>query len=215
MSLDYCDPFIKDNMFNGEFGIEIESLRVDENGFIAHTKHPFACSPNIDRDFCESQVEFITNVCYSVDELYSEIEKLHYTVVSKLKSLDSGQEFLWPFSNPPYVKDEADIPIASYSGELKSNEIYRRYLAKKYGKKKMLFSGIHFNFSFPDDLLDEGFRQSDYDSYKEYKNQIYLELAKKITQYSWLLTQVLHRSSLMYIMTNYLWRSTLSLSLNR
>ena len=187
MSLNFDDFFIKENIFKGEFGLEMESLRVDKNGFLSHTKHPFDGNVHIDRDFCENQVEIITNVCYSVQDLYDKISELRNTVMNKLNNLESGSEYLWQFSNPPYVKGEDDIPIASFSGELKEKEIYRQYLSKKYGKRKMLFSGIHLNFSFPKEIIEEGYKLNNNISYKEYKNQIYLELAKKLTKYSWLI----------------------------
>lgn len=187
MSFNFDNPFIKKNIFNGEFGLEMESLRVDEKGFLSHTKHPFDGNTHIDRDFCENQVELITNVCYSVQDLYDEITGLRSKVMTELKNLDFGSEYLWQFSNPPYVKGEEDIPIASFSGELKEKEIYRNYLAEKYGKKKMLFSGIHLNFSFPKEILEDTYKQNNHISYIEYKSRIYLELAKKLTEYSWLI----------------------------
>lgn len=197
MSLDYDNSFINGNIFKGKFGLEMESLRVDKNGFLAHTKHPFIGNVHIDRDFCENQVEMITNVCYSVQQLHSEIGKLRNTVVDRLKKLESGQEYLWSFSNPPYVRGEDDIPVAKFTEELKEKEIYREYLAEKYGKKKMLFSGIHFNFSFPKEILDVGFSKSNYNSFVEYKNHIYLELAKKVTRYSWLIVYLTASSPVM------------------
>lgn len=197
MSFNYDNSFLKENMFKGSFGLEKESLRVDEQGFLSHTKHPFDNNPNIDRDFCENQVEIITNVHNSIESLYGELKELQKTVISNLFQLKSGQEFLWPFSNPPYVKGETDVLIASFNGNLKGKEIYRQYLAEKYGKMKMLFSGIHFNFSFADDVLAVEYKESDYNSYKEYKNQIYLELAKKIAEYSWLIVYLTAASSVM------------------
>lgn len=187
MSLNFDNLFIKNNIFKGEFGLEMESLRIDENGFLSHTKHPFGSNVHIDRDFCENQVEIITDVCYSVQDLYDKINEFRNIVMNKLKNLESGSEYLWQFSNPPYVKGEDDIPVASFSDELKEKEIYRQYLAEKYGKKKMLFSGIHLNFSFPKEILEEDYKLNNNIFYKEYKNQIYLELAKKLTKYSWLI----------------------------
>ena len=35
------DPEIRRLLLNGNFGLEMESLRVDENGFLSHTRHPF------------------------------------------------------------------------------------------------------------------------------------------------------------------------------
>lgn len=107
--------------------------------------------------------------------------------VTTLLHLKTGKELMWPFSNPPYVLGEKDIPIASYEGVLRGKELYREYLAGKYGKRKMLFSGIHFNFSFSEKILEEGYRNSTFASLQEYKNQIYLELAKKVTRCSWLI----------------------------
>lgn len=187
MSLNYDDSYIKNNMFKASFGIEKESLRVNTGGYLSHTSHPFENNPNIDRDFCENQVEIVTDVYDSSDAVYDALKKLHNTVIRRLSTLQSGEEILWMFSNPPYVKGESDIPIASFKGRLHGKEIYRKYLAQKYGKKKMLFSGIHFNFSFDDALIEHSFRKSRYGSYADYKNKLYLELAKKITRYSWLI----------------------------
>ena len=197
MGFDFNDSSIRKYMYLGNFGLEKESLRVNSEGFLAHTKHPFPNHPNIDRDFCENQVELITNVHDSVDGMYGELETLHKQVVKTLFNMPAGREFLWPFSNPPYVKGEKDIPIASFDGKLKGKERYREYLASKYGKKKMLFSGIHFNFSFSDALLEAGYGSSDFDSYTDYKNSVYLELAKKITRYSWLIVYLTAASPVM------------------
>ena len=117
--------------------------------------------------------------------------------VTTLLHLKTGKELMWPFSNPPYVLGEKDIPIASYEGVLRGKELYREYLAGKYGKRKMLFSGIHFNFSFSEKILEEGYRNSTFVSLQEYKNQIYLELAKKVTKCSWLIVYLTAASPVM------------------
>jgi glutamate--cysteine ligase len=197
MVLNFNNPKIQANMFNGTFGLEKESLRIDKDGYLSHTKHPFDNSPNIERDFCENQVEIVTDVCKNTDELYEEIKKLHKSVVNKIISLDSGEEYLWPFSNPPYVKGENDIPIADFRGDLQSKSNYRQYLAEKYGKRKMLFCGIHYNYSLPDAVIEEGFKESGYNSLQEYKNTLYLELAKKITEHSWLIVYLTAASPVM------------------
>lgn len=187
MSLNFDNTRIREHMLDGQFGLEKESLRVTVDGYLAHTKHPFGNDPHMERDFCENQTELITGVCDSIDAVWKEMAGLHKKAVKILFHLESGREFLWPFSNPPYVKGEEDIHIASYHGILKGKERYRRYLAEKYGKKKMFFSGIHFNYSFPESILKEGYRESNASTFRQYKDQIYMELAKKITRYSWLL----------------------------
>lgn len=197
MSLDFRNLNIKKCMLKGEFGLEKESLRVTPDGFLAQTPHPFINNPNIERDFCENQVELITNVTDSIEEVWEELAILQKEAVKTLQHLETGKELLWPFSNPPYVKGEQDIPIANYQGTHIGKEQYREYLAKKYGKKKMLFSGIHFNFSFPMELIEKRYQQSKASSIKEYKNEIYLKLAKMVTRYSWLIVYLMAASPVM------------------
>lgn len=197
MSFNFDNKNIIKNMYKGSFGIEKESLRVQKDGFLAHTAHPFGNNPHIDRDFCENQVEIVTDVFYDTSSAFSQLSELHNNVIKKLNSLETGGEILWLFSNPPYVKSENDIPIASFKGSLKGKEIYRKYLAEKYGKKKMLFSGIHFNFSFADELIECGFKESKSINFADYKNSLYLELAKKMTKYSWLIVYLTDASPIM------------------
>lgn len=197
MSIDFSNPIIRKHMLEGNFGLEKESLRVTEEGFLSHTSHPFGDNPNMERDFCENQTELITDVWDSTDGAWQHLAELHRQAVRTLLHLDTGKEVLWPFSNPPYVKGEDDIPIAAYTGSQKKKELYREYLAGKYGKKKMLFSGIHFNFSFSEELLKEGYKNSGILSYREYKDQIYLELARKVTKYSWLIVYLTAASPVM------------------
>lgn len=197
MSFNFDNQNIINNMYKGSFGIEKESLRVNKDGFLSHTSHPFGSNPHIDRDFCKNQVEIVTDVFGDTSSVFNQLSDLHNTVVKKLLNLESGGEILWLFSNPPYVKGESDIPIASFKGSLTGKEIYRKYLAEKYGKKKMLFSGIHFNFSFADELLKCGFYDSKADNFADYKNNLYLELAKKMTKYSWLIVYLTAASPIM------------------
>lgn len=197
MSFDFTNPDIIEHMLEGHFGLEKESLRVTRDGHPAHTRHPFPDNPNMDRDFCENQMELITDVADSAEQAWEFLADLQKKAVVTLRGLNSGKELMWPFSNPPYVMGEKDIPIASYKGELHGKTLYRQYLAQKYGKRKMLFSGIHFNFSFSETILKEGFRQSDFSSMRDYKDSIYLELAKKATRYSWLLVYLTAASSVM------------------
>ena len=76
--------------------------------------------------------------------------------------------------------------MADFRGSLRSKSLYRYYLAEKYGKKKMLFSGIHLNFSFSNGLLSAAFEQSGSDDFAAFRNDLYLRLSKRLTQYAWL-----------------------------
>lgn len=197
MSLDFSNARIKEHMMKGRFGLKKESLRVTEKGYLSHTKHPFGDDPRMERDFCENQTELITEVADSAYGARQSLAKLQKKAVTTLLSLDSGKELMWPFSNPPYVLGENDIPIAAFHGNLKGKELYREYLAVKYGKHKMLYSGIHFNFSFGDDLLKAAFAFSGFSDFQEYADSVYLELAKKATAYSWLIVYLTAASPVM------------------
>lgn len=163
----------------GEYGLEKESLRVNTDGSLAQSEHPFLGNPHISRDFCENQIEIITDVFDSVDGLIAQLEQIHRVIYAELKSRN---ELLWCFSNPPRFTSSDEIPVA----KLDDNG-YRLYLAEKYGKVKMLFSGIHMNFSFPNELLKAWFEASGSADFLDFKNTLYLELAAKLTAYSWLI----------------------------
>ncbi len=168
-------------IFEGRFGLERETLRVTENGEMAQTPHPFEDSPYIDRDFCENQTELITPVCGSIDEMFDALESLDRKSREILKKQG---EYFWLSSNPPHIKSGDDIPVARFVGSRASKREYREHLARRYGKRLMLYSGIHFNFSFSNRFIKSiHFDGSDY---KDFKNSLYFRLSKQVVRYSWL-----------------------------
>lgn len=183
MLFDLDNAIIREQIRQAEFGIERESLRVNSDGTLAQTPHPFAEHKNIDRDFCENQVEIISDVFDDPQKLCAQLIELQKYINGKLKEND---EFLWPFSNPPRISGEDEIPVAEYKGSLQSKSVYRHYLAQKYGKIKMLFSGIHLNFSFTEQFLKTAFEHSKGNDHIRFKNDIYLRLASRLTEYAWL-----------------------------
>lgn len=183
MLFDFNNRKIKEYITSAEYGLERESLRVTSDGKLAMTPHPFTDDPHIDRDFCENQTEIISDVFNDADSLFAQLEQIQDKIGKKLSSMN---EVMWAFSNPPVIGREEDIPVAVFKGELEHKNEYRKYLAEKYGKKKMLFSGIHFNFSFSDKLLRTSFNTDAADDFGKYKSDIYLRLSKRLVQYSWL-----------------------------
>lgn len=177
-------------------GLEKESLRVDEEGFMAHTKDPFSGNKHITRDFSENQTEINTPVTKSPEEAVASLMK-YYSEIQKVLSELPEREYLWPFSNPPKIRNEEDIPIAQFEGELSSKTEYREYLSDRYGRYKMTFSGIHFNYSFDDELLEADFALSGEEDFAEYKNELYVTLAERAAAYGWLMTAVTAASPLM------------------
>lgn len=190
------DPEVQRLLLNGNFGLEKESLRVDENGFLAHTKHPFPNDDHIVRDFCENQTEINTPVTHSPAEAVASLDHYYQTIQQKLCQL-SPREYLWPFSNPPYIRNENDVPVAIFEGGRASKTEYREYLSDRYGRYKMTFSGIHFNYSFSEALLQRDFVLSGESDYTEYKNQLYVVLAERAVAYGWLMVAVTAASPLL------------------
>jgi len=186
----FIDEIIRGNLqaevFKGHFGLEKENARVDQDGNLALTPHPAVFGdklhhPYIKTDFSESQVEMITPALNSTEEAYHFLETLHDIVTIELKD-----EYLWTSSNPPVLPSEEKIPIAKMNDP--REDLYRIQLAEKYGCKKQLLSGIHFNFSFQDSLLHRLHQKLDPSiSFKEFKDKMYLRVARNIIRYRWLL----------------------------
>lgn len=183
MLFDLNNSNIRNLLKKAEFGIERESLRVNSDGTLAQSKHPFVGDPHIDRDFCENQIEIIGDVFYCPDGINRQLNQILDEIDERISG---NNELIWPFSNPPKISSEDEIPVAQFGGKLKSKSEYRYYLAEKYGKKKMLFSGIHLNYSFSNQLLKTAYLYGNYSDFDEFRNGVYLRLAKRLTQYSWL-----------------------------
>ncbi len=180
---------VREHLLDGAFGIEMESLRILGDGTLSQTVHPFLGDAHIVRDFSENQTEINTGVNNSVEDAIKELEQHTHRINEKLKTL-AEPEYLWPFSNPPYIGSEKDVPIARFTGEDAHKTAYREYLSDKYGRYKMTFSGSHVNFSFSEDLLKADFAMQSEPDFMKYKNKLYLELAQKMAVYGWILTTV-------------------------
>jgi len=179
---------IKGNIWlEGLFGLEKENLRVDRTGKLALTPHPAVFGnklkhPYITTDFSESQVEMITPPLPEISQAVGFLETIHDIV-----SLELGDELLWPQSIPPILPADQQIPIASYDEDGAEAREYREFLAQKYGPKNQLFSGIHFNFSFSDKLLEMLYRKANPAiSFDDFKDEIYLKTARQLLRLRWL-----------------------------
>lgn len=171
--------------YSGKFGIERETLRVDGQGRLAQTPHPFGNDEHITRDFCENQIELVTPVCHSVSEAVEALAKLDKKA---REVLTQNGESIWLYSNPPHFDSESEIPIADFTGDHSSKREYREILQQKYGKKLMLFSGIHFNFSFAEEFLRE--LNTNNEDFHTFRDKLYLKLYKQLMVHSWLLVML-------------------------
>lgn len=168
--------------YSGKFGIERETLRVDNQNKLSQTPHPFGNDEHITRDFCENQIELVTPVCNSIDEAVDALAELDKKAREELAK---NGESIWLYSNPPHFDNENEIPIADFTGDHSSKRAYREVLEQKYGKKLMLFSGIHFNFSFAEEFLRE--LNTNNTDFQTFRDELYLRLYKQLMVHSWLL----------------------------
>lgn len=184
--------FSSKEILSGNFGIEREALRLDKNGYLAKSDHPEefgdkAHNPYITTDFSESQIEVITPALPDVKEAYNFTRAL-YDIVA----MEIGDEYLWPDSMPCIIPDDKDIPVAKFDNNSKEAQEYREKLLLKYGGKKQLISGIHYNFSFDESIIEKLYEDSKRKlSYKEFKNSIYLKVARNYLRYRWLIVYLL------------------------
>lgn len=171
------------------YGMEKESQRVTVTGDLVTTGYPNTLGsrthhPYIQTDFAETQMELITPVTESIPELFRYLAAIHDVTYRSM----NNEEMLWPLSMPPALpeKDE-DIIIAKL--ENFEDVLYRRYLAKTYGRRKQMVSGIHFNFEFGDALIRKLFEaQTEVTDYQQFKTDIYLKVTRNYLHYRWLIT---------------------------
>ena len=197
-------PEVRAHLLKGNFGLERETLRITEDGFLSQTPHPFAGDANIVRDFSENQVEINTGVNPTPKAVVAELAAHDARVRETLLALPQP-EYLWPFSNPPYIRGWQDIPVARFHGEDASKTAYREYLSDRYGRYKMALSGIHFNYSFSDELLEADFACSPEaslsgtreENFRAYKDRLYIRLTENAVAYGWLMTVLTAASPLM------------------
>ena len=179
---------VKGNIWlEGLFGLEKENIRVDQAGNLAQTPHPKVFGnklkhPYITTDFSESQVEMITPPLPEIGQAIGFLETIHDIV-----SLELENEYLWPQSIPPILPSDQHIPIAQYDEDGKEAREYREFLAQKYGPKNQLFSGIHFNFSYSEKLLELLYRNANTSgSFDDFKDEAYLKTARQMLRLRWL-----------------------------
>lgn len=176
-------------LLKGRWGLEKESLRINEDGTLALTPHPAALgskteNPYITTDFSESQFELITPPMDSVEEAHSFLLSLEECVQHKLEG-----ELVWPLSMPGPLPADELIPVARFDNSRagREKEIYRAGLALRYGKKMQMISGIHFNFSFGNELVDllaENFGRDI--ERRNFVDNLYCGLVRNFLRYRWL-----------------------------
>ncbi len=186
--------FKNSELLQGSVGIEREGLRVNRDGILSLKNHPKVfgdkmLNPYITTDFSESQIELITPVFSTCEEIYNFLNNL-YDIVA----LEIRDEYIWPQSMPCIIMDDKVIPIATFnkSPEGEKSRKYRENLIKKYGGKKQLISGVHYNFSFNEDMIKKLHDNTNTElNYRRFKDNIYLKVTRNYLRYRWLLLYLL------------------------
>jgi glutamate--cysteine ligase len=171
-------------------GIEKESLRTRPDGALAATPHPAGLGsalthPHITTDFSESQLELITGVHPDAAGCMAEITEIHQYVHRQI-----GDELLWAASMPCGLPDDDAIPLGRYgsSNVGRAKTVYRQGLSHRYGRRMQTISGIHYNFSLPDEAW-ENLRKRDgaAGSLRDFRSAGYFSLIRNFRRHSWLL----------------------------
>ena len=98
-------------LLKGNYGIERESLRVNDKGELSVKSHPEIFGDKVENeyittDFAESQIEVITPPFKSPEETYN-FSKALYDIVS----IETDDEYLWPQSMPGIIPADDKIRI--------------------------------------------------------------------------------------------------------
>jgi glutamate--cysteine ligase len=91
---------------------------------------------------------------------------------------------------PPRLPEEEAIPLARFNQtkEGRAQEVYRQGLALRYGKKMQMISGLHYNFSFGESMLDYlHHRFGQQQERRAFIDTLYFRVARNYLRYRWLL----------------------------
>ncbi len=174
----------------GGRGIEKESLRITRDGLIAQTPHPRTLGSALTNkfvttDYSEALLEFVTPPEISTWAAMQFLCDIHQFAYGEI-----GDELLWPLSMPCRLRSQDDIPLAYYGssnvGQMKT--IYRNGLGHRYGRYMQAISGIHFNYSVPDQFWGAwaDIEQSKL-AVSTLKSESYMALVRNVRRLDWLL----------------------------
>jgi glutamate--cysteine ligase len=175
----------------GRRGLERESLRVTPDGHIAQAPHPRGLgsaltNPHITTDYSEALTELVTPTFQDNEGLLQYLGDLHQFVYGQL-----GEELLWATSMPCILGGERSVPIArfgdSYQGRIKY--IYRHGLLVRYGGMMQAISGVHFNYSVPEQFWPlYGEICQSRDAGQDFVSARYFDLLRNYRRHGWIVS---------------------------
>lgn len=176
-------------LINIKHGVERETLRVNGDGSLATDPHPEALGAPlthewITTDFSESLLEFITPPESQVSTTVNQLVDIHKFTYESI-----GEQYLWPMSMPCFVSSTTDIPIARYgsSNIARMKEVYRQGLHNRYGSMMQVISGVHFNFSLPDEFWQQWCALHNEAWNKDTQSAHYFALVRNFRRNAWVI----------------------------
>ncbi len=182
---------------HGLRGLEKESLRVAPSGGIAMTSHPHEIGaalthPWITTDYSEALIEFITPPLDNSQDVMCFLQDVQTFVYRNLKD-----EKLWATSMPCILNGGKNIPLARYgdsnAGTMKT--VYRRGLGYRYDRVMQVISGVHFNYSVPEEFWPT-YHQLEKSplSLQDFRNDSYMSMIRNIQRFGWLIPYLMGAS---------------------
>jgi len=172
----------------GRRGVEKESLRVTPEGRLATTPHPRALGSALTNgqfttDYSEALIELVTPTFTTNWELLQYLCDMHQFVYRHI-----GSELLWATSMPCRIESDDAIPIAQYGsshvGRMKT--VYRNGLGNRYGRAMQAISGVHFNYSFPEQFWEPYAALRQCADEKALRSAAYFDLLRNYRRHGWL-----------------------------
>tara|TARA_R110002167_G_scaffold74719_3_gene208944 strand:- start:1726 stop:3324 length:1599 start_codon:yes stop_codon:yes gene_type:complete len=184
------DQAVSQTLTGIRHGVERETLRINPDGGLAQSPHQEALGAAlthefITTDFSESLLEFITPPEVSVKKTIAQLNDVHKFTVSNI-----GDERLWPMSMPCFIENQDAIPIANFgsSNVGKMKTLYRVGLKNRYGSMMQAISGVHFNFSLPDEFWQQWLdKTSAENADKDTISAGYFALIRNYRRFCWLI----------------------------
>lgn len=181
-------------------GIERETLRIKPDGSLSQQPHPKALGsalthPLITTDFSEALLEFITPAQSDIEVTLKQLRDIHRFAASQI-----AQERLGASSMPCFIEHQDQIPLAYYGtshvGRMKT--VYRQGLKNRYGSMMQAISGVHFNFSIPEEFW-QGYQQfhADQQPLQDFISSQYLGLIRNYKRAVWLIVYLFGASPAM------------------
>ncbi|SCY68797.1 glutamate-cysteine ligase [Nitrosospira sp. Nl5] len=177
-------------LIDGLKGIEKESLRITREGSISQLPHPVRLGaalthPHITTDYSEALLELITPALSDGRETLRFLTDLHKYVCANI-----DDELLLASSMPIGDLTNPAIPIAEYGssniGMMK--HIYRRGLGYRYGRCMQVISGIHFNYSIPEQFWPPYQQLTRHaGSLQSFTTHSYMGMIRNLQCYGWLI----------------------------